>query len=111
MGAMREKCEAQLAGLKEFRDIAPRRMQRLQDQWRDYAAEYSGAVLVLKGTDPEPAHTSRMRPDTPEPDNAISVEEMEARLLEHAHQESLRESLGRMAAQELAEGMDIDEDE
>ncbi|CAE6403487.1 unnamed protein product [Rhizoctonia solani] len=111
MGAMREKYEAQLAGLKELRDIAPRRMQRLQDRWRDYAAEYSGAVLVPEGTDSEPARTSRMRPDTPEPDNAISVEEMEARLLEHARQESIRENLGRMAAQELAEGMGIDEDE
>jgi hypothetical protein len=35
---MREKYEAQLAGLKALRDAAPRRMGRLQNQWRDYVA-------------------------------------------------------------------------
>ncbi|KAG8729428.1 hypothetical protein FRC11_008798 [Ceratobasidium sp. 423] len=38
MGAMREKYEAQLAGLKALRDAAPRWMSRLQNHWQDYAA-------------------------------------------------------------------------
>jgi hypothetical protein len=36
MGAMHEKFESQLAGLKELRNIAPRRMHQLQNEWRDY---------------------------------------------------------------------------
>lgn len=33
---MREKYEALLAELKELRDIAPRRVDQLQTQWRDF---------------------------------------------------------------------------
>ncbi|KAG8712365.1 hypothetical protein FRC08_014691 [Ceratobasidium sp. 394] len=36
MAAMREKYEGHLAGLKELRDIAPRRMAKLQKKWRKY---------------------------------------------------------------------------
>ncbi|KAJ1299967.1 hypothetical protein OPQ81_003816 [Rhizoctonia solani] len=38
MGVMHEKYEAQLAGLKELHEVAPRHMNWLQDEWRDYAA-------------------------------------------------------------------------
>ncbi|KDN39108.1 hypothetical protein RSAG8_09015, partial [Rhizoctonia solani AG-8 WAC10335] len=106
--AMSEKYEAQLAGLKKLRKIAPRRMNRLQEQWRDYVAEYSGAVFVPEGVSTEPAPQPEMRPDTPEPD-AISVEEMEARLLENARQESIRERMAQIAAQDLADTMYTDE--
>ncbi|KAJ1299594.1 hypothetical protein OPQ81_012015 [Rhizoctonia solani] len=101
MGVMREKYEAQLAGLKELHEVAPRRMNRLQDEWRDYAAGYSGAVFVSDEADNTPAHKLQMRPNTPEPDDAISVEE--AQMLETARQESLREQQLALAAQELEE--------
>jgi hypothetical protein len=35
---MRDKYEAHLAGLKDLRDVAPRRMARLQAEWRKYVA-------------------------------------------------------------------------
>ncbi|KAG8690901.1 hypothetical protein FRC11_008261 [Ceratobasidium sp. 423] len=111
MGAMCEKYEAQLAGLKELRRVAPRRMHRLQNEWRDYAAGYSGAVFVPDEADDVPVHQPLMRPDTPELDDAISVEEMEARLLETARQESLREQTQALAARELEEVVCVDEDE
>ncbi|QRW22141.1 hypothetical protein RhiXN_09728 [Rhizoctonia solani] len=38
MAAMREKYKAQLAGLKELRKVAPRRLRQLQMEWRDYVA-------------------------------------------------------------------------
>ncbi|CAE6370490.1 unnamed protein product [Rhizoctonia solani] len=109
MGAMREKYEAQLAGLKELREIAPRRMNRLLDEWRDYAAGYSGAVFVSDDADTMSVRKSQMRPDTPEPEDTISIEEMEAQLLETARLESLRERELALAAQELEE-MPVDED-
>ncbi|KEP45196.1 hypothetical protein V565_304310, partial [Rhizoctonia solani 123E] len=112
MGAMREKYEAQLVGLKALREAAPRRMARLQDQWRDYVAQYSGAVFDPEEvTDVEPTRRFVMRPDTPEPDSAISVEEMEARLLETARQNSLRSRMEEMAAQELEQPLNADTDE
>ncbi|KAG9075425.1 hypothetical protein FRC06_010091 [Ceratobasidium sp. 370] len=118
-GAMREKYEAQLAGLKELRNIAPRRMRRLQDGWRDYVAEYSGAQF----TDPEDleaegSYPSEMRPDTPEPDldvDTMSVEEMNAQLMETVRQASLRERLHEIVAREQEDlthpgtPMDIDD--
>jgi hypothetical protein len=33
---MHEKYKAQLAGLKELHDVAPRCMNWLQNEWRDY---------------------------------------------------------------------------
>ncbi|CAE7088915.1 unnamed protein product [Rhizoctonia solani] len=113
MASMREKYESQLAGLKELRRVAPKRANRLQNEWRDFAAQYSGAVF-----DPEPENgepelqgQSRIRPDTPDMDDAISVEEMEARLAETARQESIQGYLRELAARELENDMEIDENE
>ena len=33
---MREKYEAILTGLKNLRRVAPKRMEKLQEQWREY---------------------------------------------------------------------------
>ncbi|KAG8753674.1 hypothetical protein FRC11_007208, partial [Ceratobasidium sp. 423] len=55
------------------------------------------------------AHASPA-PDTPEPEDAISVEEMDAQLLETARQESLREQMEALAAREF-EVVYVDEDE
>ncbi|CUA74763.1 Formin-like protein 20 [Rhizoctonia solani] len=108
-GAMREKYEAHLAGLNELRRVAPRRMRRLQNEWREYVINYSGALL-----DPADQQTTDfvgpplMRPDTPDPD-AISVEELNDRLFETARQESIRDRLARIAAEELTAPMDVDD--
>ncbi|KEP46793.1 hypothetical protein V565_181420 [Rhizoctonia solani 123E] len=108
-GAMREKYEAHLAGLNELHRVAPRRMRRLQNEWREYVINYSGALL-----DPTDQPTTnlegpaQMRPDTPEPDNTISVEEMNDRLFETARQESIQDRLAQIAAEELTAPMDID---
>ncbi|KAB5588225.1 Formin-like protein 20 [Ceratobasidium theobromae] len=111
MGAMRDKYEAQLAGLKELRDVAPRRMNRLQNEWRDYVAEYSGAVFIPECENVEPLRRSQMRPDTPEPNvDAITVEEMNRNLLETARQASLRDQMEFIAAQELAMDMGAADD-
>ncbi|CUA77723.1 hypothetical protein RSOLAG22IIIB_12798 [Rhizoctonia solani] len=48
--------------------------------------------------------------NTPESDNAISVEEMNDLLFETARQESIRDHLEQIAAQELAATMNVDED-
>ncbi|CEL59040.1 LON domain serine protease, putative [Rhizoctonia solani AG-1 IB] len=66
MSAMHDKYEAQLAGLKTLRDVAPRRMNRLQDEWKCYVVEYSGASFELEETQ-DLAGKSQIRPDTPEP--------------------------------------------
>ncbi|CAE6429977.1 unnamed protein product [Rhizoctonia solani] len=112
MAAMREKYEAQLSGLKELRRIAPRRLNRLQEEWRDYVAEYSGAVFVPEEElNAEPSPPSGIRPDTPEPnDDAISVDEMNERLLETGRQESLRDRMQEIASLELAAPMDLDDE-
>ncbi|KAG8732417.1 hypothetical protein FRC11_013817 [Ceratobasidium sp. 423] len=110
MGAMCEKYKAQLAGLKALHDAAPRRMSRLQNHWQDYVAQYSGAVFDPEEVnDVEPTRQYSMRPDTPEPDNAISVEEMDTCLLETTCQNSLRSHMEEIAAQELAQPTDINE--
>ena len=72
-------------------------------------SEYSGAAFEPE-EDAAPMRKSQMRPDTPEPD-AISVEEMEIRLLETTRQNSLRLHMEELAAQELAQPMDIDDNE
>ncbi|CAE6521535.1 unnamed protein product [Rhizoctonia solani] len=51
-----------------------------------------------------------MRPDTPELDEAISVEEMNERLLETARQASIRERMAQLAANDLANPTNFDED-
>ncbi|CAE6450360.1 unnamed protein product [Rhizoctonia solani] len=76
MAAMQQKYEAQLTSLKDLREVAPRRMRRLQSEWNNYVVEYSGAAFEQQ-SDASPAQKNQMRPDTPEPE-AISVEEMEA---------------------------------
>ncbi|KAG9093018.1 hypothetical protein FS749_015245 [Ceratobasidium sp. UAMH 11750] len=103
-GAMREKYEAQLAGLKELRNVAPRCMSRLQDEWRDYVVQYSGTQFTdEKDVEAEDLHQSEMRPDTPEPDSeldAMSIEEMNAQLMETARQASLRERMCEIITRE-----------
>ncbi|CAE7186747.1 unnamed protein product, partial [Rhizoctonia solani] len=111
MGAMRDKYEAHLAGLKELREIAPRRVSRLQNEWSNYAAAYSGAVFVSNDNDTANVRQSQMRPDTPELDDAISVEEMDARLLQTACEESLREHIVAMTARELEEPTYVESDD
>lgn len=116
-GAMREKYEATLSSLKELRDIAPRRMERLQREWREYVEQYSGATfkspeeLEAEGA----ARPSEMRPDTPEPeDNAMGVDEMNEQLFETARQASLRERMlgliSRHGVRADDAAMDLDDD-
>ncbi|KAF8594186.1 hypothetical protein BDV93DRAFT_179855 [Ceratobasidium sp. AG-I] len=139
MAAMREKYESQLAGLKALRAIAPLRMEKLQKEWCKYVMEYSGAMLTHKDTVPsEDACQSEMRPDTPEfeaddeaweearaqveaptqiqANDAISVEDMNACLLETGRQASLQKRAREIAAREELENdpdipMDEDDDE
>ncbi|KAF8601015.1 hypothetical protein BDV93DRAFT_254241 [Ceratobasidium sp. AG-I] len=97
--AMREKYESQLAGLKELRDIAPKRIEKLQEQWRKYVMEYSGAMLSGAEQGPsEGVRQSEMRPDTPE----LETED-EARALAQAEALALAEALARSEALALAE--------
>ncbi|CCO36770.1 hypothetical protein BN14_10914 [Rhizoctonia solani AG-1 IB] len=102
MAAMREKYEAQLAGLKELREVAPRRLRRLQNEWRDYVAQYSGALFVPEKDSDTSLRSTRIRPDTPELEShdSISVEEMDDCLLEAARQNSIRDQVGQLAAEE-----------
>ncbi|KAG9085386.1 hypothetical protein FS749_004458 [Ceratobasidium sp. UAMH 11750] len=115
MAAMREKYEAQLAGLKELRSIAPRRMLKLQKKWRVYVEQYSGVSFE----DPETqevagSRPSEMRPDTPDPNEEkmdvtetqghMSVEELESQLFETARQESLRDRMRELIAREQESG-------
>lgn len=125
MAAMCEKYESILAGLKQLRDVAPRRMSRLQTEWRDFVAEYSGAMLSREGVDTNGPRQSEMRPDTPDLEeedqaqaqvqttNAMSVDEMNNRLFETARLASLEERARQIAARELENGLDapIDEDQ
>ncbi|KAF8593926.1 hypothetical protein BDV93DRAFT_516183 [Ceratobasidium sp. AG-I] len=92
--SMREKYEGQLSGLKQLRDVAPRRMEKLQRQWCKYIKEYSGASFKTPQELAAQSSTqnSEMRLDTPEPDaDAISVDEMNEIIFETRRQESLRE--------------------
>ncbi|KAG8705609.1 hypothetical protein FRC11_008918 [Ceratobasidium sp. 423] len=69
--------------------------------------EYSGTTFEPENDTPQ-AHNPRMCPDTPEP-NAISVEEMDARLLETMRQNSLCSRMEELAAEEMAQPMNTDE--
>ncbi|KAG8721716.1 hypothetical protein FRC08_010852 [Ceratobasidium sp. 394] len=64
---MLDKYEAHLAGLKELRKIAPKRLQRMQDGWFEYASEYSGACFIREKCDQECTPREELRPDTPPP--------------------------------------------
>ncbi|KAF8670469.1 hypothetical protein RHS04_08598 [Rhizoctonia solani] len=111
MAAMREKYEAQLAGLKELRKVAPRRLRQLQMEWRDYVAEYSGALFVPESDSNAGSCSTRIRPDTPKPEDcdAISTDEMETHLFENARQASNQEQMDLISAQEMVDGnIDID---
>ncbi|KAG8757969.1 hypothetical protein FRC11_004166, partial [Ceratobasidium sp. 423] len=109
MGVMHEKYEAQLAGLKALHNTAPRQMSRLQNHWWDYAVQYSGTVFDPEEVnDVEPTCWYSMHPNTPEPNNAISVKEMDARMLKTACQNSLCLHMEEITVQELAQLTNID---
>ncbi|CAE6452341.1 unnamed protein product [Rhizoctonia solani] len=103
MAAMREKYEAQLAGLKELRRVAPRRLRRLQSEWRNYVAQYSGALFVPERDSNAGSRSTSIRPDTPEPeaDDSISLDEMNSCLLEAARQNSIQDQVDQLAAEEM----------
>ncbi|CAE6444521.1 unnamed protein product [Rhizoctonia solani] len=110
-GALREKYQAELTRLNELRTIDPMRMSCLHNEWKRCIGDFAGALLG-----PIDNHTNdfvgspQVRPDTPEPDNAISVAEMNDLLFETARQESIRDRLAQIAAQELTAPIDLDED-
>ncbi|KAG9094155.1 hypothetical protein FRC06_011110 [Ceratobasidium sp. 370] len=64
---MLEKYEAHLAGLKDLRKVAPRRLERLQEGWFEYAAEYSGAWFMHEKSGKDGVPREELRPDTPPP--------------------------------------------
>ncbi|KAG9084738.1 hypothetical protein FRC07_013565, partial [Ceratobasidium sp. 392] len=73
---------------------------RLQKEWRNYAAEYSGMALNRSEDNAnDVTYCLEFHPDTPEPDvvmedpDAMSVEELDAQLLKTARQESLRKRM------------------
>ncbi|KAG8719935.1 hypothetical protein FRC08_001596 [Ceratobasidium sp. 394] len=107
MAAMREKYEGHLAGLKELRDIAPKRVAKLQKKWREYVEKYSGISFTdPKNDEAGGVRPSEMRPDTPEPDvDAMSVEELDEQLFETARQESLRDRMREIIAREEEEAL------
>ncbi|KAG8706215.1 hypothetical protein FRC08_001208 [Ceratobasidium sp. 394] len=125
MAAMREKYEGHLAGLKELRDIAPKCMAKLQKKWREYVEKYCGVSFTdPKNDEVGGSRLSEMRPDTPEPDvermetqDAMSVEELDRQLFETAWQESMRDRMREIIAQEEREAQagaptfDDDDDE
>ncbi|CCO37851.1 hypothetical protein BN14_12011 [Rhizoctonia solani AG-1 IB] len=79
-------------------------MHRLQTQWRDFVAEYSGAMFEHEEENEASAPKSQIRPDTPEL-NAISVKDMEAWRLETVRQESILTHMQELAAEELTQSM------
>ncbi|KAG9081186.1 hypothetical protein FRC06_005745, partial [Ceratobasidium sp. 370] len=82
---MLDKYEAHLAGLKELRAVAPRRLHNLQDQWSTYAKEYSGASFIRKVGAQAVMLGLELRPDTPEPatqEDEYDADAEESRLLE-----------------------------
>ncbi|KAG8685288.1 hypothetical protein FRC08_013209 [Ceratobasidium sp. 394] len=64
---MLEKYEGHLAGLKDLRKVAPRRLQRLQEGWFEYAAEYFGAWFTHEKSGKDGVPCEELRPDTPPP--------------------------------------------
>ncbi|KAF8601918.1 hypothetical protein BDV93DRAFT_509755 [Ceratobasidium sp. AG-I] len=98
---MLDKYEAHLAGLKSLRDVAPRRMFKLQQEW-----EYSGAAIIPKQPTQDITPHSELRPDSPAPQferehdteshldsqRLLEEEEEDERLMQHARLESLKQA-------------------
>ncbi|KAG8721959.1 hypothetical protein FRC09_007072 [Ceratobasidium sp. 395] len=115
MAAMRENYEVFLAALKDLFSVAPRRMARLQAQWRQYCEEYSGLSFEHQQQVAATGSSQRleMRADTPLPeqpalddsaaDDSISVDEMNERLFETARQASLQQLQEEIIAREELE--------
>ncbi|KAF8594470.1 hypothetical protein BDV93DRAFT_515750 [Ceratobasidium sp. AG-I] len=101
---MLDKYEAHLAGLKELRNVAPRRMSKLQQEWRKYTKEYSGAAFIPKQPTQDITPYSELRPDSPDPpfererdfqpslESRRLDEEEDARLMQLARLESLKQA-------------------
>ncbi|KAF8600370.1 hypothetical protein BDV93DRAFT_510967 [Ceratobasidium sp. AG-I] len=102
---MLEKYKAHLAGLKSLRDVAPRRMAKLQQEWRKYTKEYSGVAIIPKEPTQDITPRSELRPDSPAPQfererefepglerRWLEEEEEDARLMRHARLESLKQA-------------------
>ncbi|QRV92933.1 hypothetical protein RhiJN_20951 [Ceratobasidium sp. AG-Ba] len=69
---MLDKYEAHLQNLKELQSVAPRRLERMQAGWTEYAFDYSGASFLQSGKDREQAtFHAEMRPDTPPPETPV----------------------------------------
>ncbi|KAG9092813.1 hypothetical protein FRC06_011781 [Ceratobasidium sp. 370] len=64
---MLDKYEAHLAGLKDLRKVAPRRLERLQEGWFEYATEYSGAWFAHEKSGKDGVPREELCPDTPLP--------------------------------------------
>ncbi|KAG8716654.1 hypothetical protein FRC08_009077 [Ceratobasidium sp. 394] len=94
---MLDKYEAQLAGLKDLRSIAPRRMSRLQMEWYEYSEQYCGALwLPKRAAQQDTSLRSEMRPDSPIPgcgsEPEPDYEEEEQRLMEEVEERMMREA-------------------
>ncbi|KAG8725352.1 hypothetical protein FRC09_001702 [Ceratobasidium sp. 395] len=87
---MLDKYEAHLAGLKEMRSVAPRRLHNLQDSWSSYVKEYSGAAFVQHQSGQAITPRSEIRPDSPAPRE--DLQEVDAHLMEAARLASLEQA-------------------
>ncbi|QRV76878.1 Formin-like protein 20 [Ceratobasidium sp. AG-Ba] len=92
---MLDKYEAHLAGLKELRSVAPRRFQRLQDEWSAYIRDYTGASFVRTSTGQAITDRSELRPDSPVEQSPtkqreeLDLELEEERMMHDAHMASI----------------------
>ncbi|QRV95466.1 hypothetical protein RhiJN_23484 [Ceratobasidium sp. AG-Ba] len=92
---MLDKYEAHLAGLKELRSVAPRRFQRLQDEWSAYIRDYTGASFIRTSTGQAITDRSELRPDSPvqqssaERREELDLELEEERMMHDAHMASI----------------------
>ncbi|KAG9094268.1 hypothetical protein FRC06_010997 [Ceratobasidium sp. 370] len=89
---MLDKYEAHLAGLKELRAVAPRRLHRLQDEWSAYVKQvpynldYSGATFVRKHAEQTVTQQLELRVDSPVPEE-LDYNPEEERLFEQYEEE------------------------
>ncbi|KAG9101533.1 hypothetical protein FRC06_002951 [Ceratobasidium sp. 370] len=109
---MLDKYEAQLAGLKDLRNVTPRRMAKLQREWYNYSEQYCGALWIPKHAAQEATSLrSEMRPDSPAPrcesepeldyeEEEQQLMEEEQRLMEEVEEQMVREA--RIASLEKA---------
>jgi hypothetical protein len=77
----------------------------------DLQSQYSGALFVPEKDSDTGSQSTRIRPDTPDPEahDSISVDEMDDCLLEAARQNSIRDQVGQLAAEEApSDDPDID---